>query len=382
MGKAVAMVLAAVCAFILALLTLTAAIVGEEQQQSSGGGLGGGIDLAQVPEQWREAVDKASKTCPEVAGPIIPAQIEAESQWNPNAVSPVGAQGLTQFMPATWAGYGIDGDGDGSADPFNPLDAIASQGNYMCALVPYVEDYADNADELTDLLLAAYNAGPGAVQQYGGIPPYAETTGYVERINGFMDKYQGASPVVTAGSGWVEPVSSPRGTHFRKPGPLWRWKGWHTGGDWPAPSGTPIVAAGPGTIISRGWSGSYGNAIEIDHGNVDGDHIITLYAHMVRFSNVSVGQQVQAGDVIGYVGTTGNSSGNHLHMEVRRNWSGGGSDDQFLDPFTFLDARKGAGSTNALGLDPMRYLLSGVVPAPVQSLVLSSARSTCTATHV
>lgn len=345
MGKLAAAGFAVIGGFVLALVLMVVVLVAGEQQQASGGG--GGINLEAVPEPWREAVLAASQTCPAVAGPLIPAQIEAESQWNPRAVSPVGAQGLTQFMPATWATYGVDGDGDGKADPFNPLDAIASQGNYMCALVPEVQDLADNPDELTDLLLAAYNAGPGAVQRYRGIPPYSETTTYVKRIRGFMAKYEGAPAIMAGTGGWVEPIDAPRGTPFRKSGPAWRWKGWHTGADWPAPAGTPVRAAGPGTITSRGWDASYGNAIEIDHGMINDDRITTLYAHFSSFANVGPGQRVEAGQVIGYAGDTGNSFGSHLHMEVRRNWKGGGSDDEFVDPFAWLDANKGASQAPA-----------------------------------
>ena len=85
--------------------------------------------------------------------------------------------------------------------------------------------------------------------------------------------------------------------------------------DWAAPHGTPIVAAAPGKVIvakKGGWSGGYGNYAAIEHAN--GSQ--TLYAHASRII-VSKGQNVVAGQVIGYVGSTGNSSGNHLHFEVR-----------------------------------------------------------------
>ena len=89
----------------------------------------------------------------------------------------------------------------------------------------------------------------------------------------------------------------------------------HTGIDIGADGGTSIYAAADGKIISRGWIGGYGNTIIIDHGN----GISTLYAHQSAFGSFGVGDYVVAGDVIGYVGTTGNSTGNHLHFEVRVN---------------------------------------------------------------
>jgi secreted transglycosylase len=138
-----------------------------------------------VPAEYQAAVLRAGSMCPEVPAPIIAAQIEAESAWDPTAASEAGAQGLTQFMPGTWAQYGIDGDGDGVADVWSPQDAIASQGAYMCALVGIVKGYLDQgivSGDATDLALAAYNAGPGAVLDQGGIPSFEQTQAYVPKI--------------------------------------------------------------------------------------------------------------------------------------------------------------------------------------------------------
>ena len=88
----------------------------------------------------------------------------------------------------------------------------------------------------------------------------------------------------------------------------------HTGIDVRAPSGTAIHAADSGVVILAKWSGGYGNCTIIDHGN----GMSTLYAHQSRLG-ASVGQKVEKGEVMGYVGTTGNSTGNHLHFEVRKN---------------------------------------------------------------
>ena len=93
---------------------------------------------------------------------------------------------------------------------------------------------------------------------------------------------------------------------------------YHNGTDIAAPQGTPILAAASGTVtIANGtdpWGGSYGYHVKIDHGR----GLETLYAHCSAIS-VTAGQQVQQGEVIGYVGSTGNSTGNHLHFEVWEN---------------------------------------------------------------
>lgn len=91
-----------------------------------------------------------------------------------------------------------------------------------------------------------------------------------------------------------------------------RWGRLHAGIDIGAPNGTPIRAAKAGTVIFAGSHGGYGLAVIIDHGG----GLTTLYAHQSRLGSSS-GQDVDAGDLIGYVGSTGNSTGNHLHFETR-----------------------------------------------------------------
>ncbi len=98
--------------------------------------------------------------------------------------------------------------------------------------------------------------------------------------------------------------------------PIYGTKRLHAGIDLGAASGTPIAAAAGGTVIHAGTYGGYGNAVIISHGN----GISTLYAHQSKIG-VSNGQQVGRGEIIGYVGSTGNSTGPHLHLEVRVNGS-------------------------------------------------------------
>ena len=89
----------------------------------------------------------------------------------------------------------------------------------------------------------------------------------------------------------------------------------HTGADICAAYGTPIIACDAGVVVTSGWHYSYGNYVIINHGN----GYRTLYAHMAYSPSVSVGQSVSQGQVIGYVGSTGNSYGNHCHLEMYYN---------------------------------------------------------------
>ena len=90
----------------------------------------------------------------------------------------------------------------------------------------------------------------------------------------------------------------------------------HTGTDFAAPSGTPIMASGSGTVVSAKWCGGGGNCIKIKHNST----YTTVYAHLKNFAKgIKTGKKVRQGEIIGYVGSTGMSTGPHLHYEVRLN---------------------------------------------------------------
>lgn len=120
-----------------------------------------------------------------------------------------------------------------------------------------------------------------------------------------------SSQKVNLGLSLIRPVSGTVTSRFGA-----RWGRSHKGLDIGAPKGTPIKAAASGTVTvaQYGYSGGYGNYVMISHGN----GIQTLYGHCNSL-NVSVGQSVSQGQVIAYVGNTGNSYGNHLHLEIRVN---------------------------------------------------------------
>ncbi len=114
---------------------------------------------------------------------LLKALIRQESGFDPDARSPAGASGLTQLMPATAASLGV-------TDPTDPAQAIEGGARYLRQQLD-----AFGGDEAK--ALAAYNAGPGAVSRYGGIPPYAETQQYVTRVLGYASEYRTATTPVT-----------------------------------------------------------------------------------------------------------------------------------------------------------------------------------------
>ena len=93
-----------------------------------------------------------------------------------------------------------------------------------------------------------------------------------------------------------------------------RWGRFHAGIDLAGPVGTPIYAADGGTVVEAGWHGGYGYLVRINHGN----GFETYYAHLSKVY-VSVGQKVAKGEQIAAMGSTGNSTGSHLHFEIRLN---------------------------------------------------------------
>jgi hypothetical protein len=133
-------------------------------------GDGGSAVPSFVPARFHDAIVRASQRW-NVGAALLSAQIYAESNFNPFAQSPAGAQGIAQFMPGTAQSMGLE-------NPFDPEQAIDAQAHLMRDLLRRFGS--------VPLALAAYNAGAGAVEQYGGIPPFAETRAYVAKILGLL----------------------------------------------------------------------------------------------------------------------------------------------------------------------------------------------------
>ncbi|GGY37169.1 peptidase [Streptomyces omiyaensis] len=177
---------------------------------------------------------------------------------------------------------------------------------------------------------AAVQAAPKAERKAA---PKAESAG--EQTRASRSAERAAAPAAaastgssaqTASTGWVAPVSGGISTPYRASGSMWS-SGYHTGADFIASSGTTVRAVGAGTVVSAGWSGAYGNEVVIQH--ADGNY--SQYAHLSSLS-VSAGQSVDGGQQIGLSGSTGNSTGPHLHFEIRTSPSYGAD----IDPLAYL----------------------------------------------
>jgi soluble lytic murein transglycosylase-like protein len=130
---------------------------------------------APVPPAQIDALVEQNAATWQVDPALIKAVIANESGFNANATSKVGAQGLMQLMPATAASLGV-------RDAYDPGQNVAGGARYLRGLL-------DRFGGDKRLAIAAYNAGPGAVEKYGDVPPYAETRNYVQNVLASFDKY-------------------------------------------------------------------------------------------------------------------------------------------------------------------------------------------------
>jgi soluble lytic murein transglycosylase len=127
-----------------------------------------------TPDTYDGYLDQASQAY-QLAFPLLKAVVKVESDFNPRAVSRKGAKGLMQIMPENYRQLQI-------ADPFDPWQNIMGGAQYLRQML---DRYGD-----TRLALAAYNAGPSAVDRYAAIPPYPETTRYVDKVLRYYDLFK------------------------------------------------------------------------------------------------------------------------------------------------------------------------------------------------
>ena len=188
-----------------------------------------------------------------------------------------------------------------------------SSGDGIDLFYTYDEEAGPGASDRPELLYAALNLGGESRKVYRFQSPDDGSIDYLDEQGRSLKKFLIRKPIA---DGIMR-----SGFGYRRH-PILGYAKLHTGVDWANPIGTPIVAAGNGTVIKAEWDSGYGRRVEVQHIN----GYVTTYNHMSRFARgISAGTRVRQGQVIGYVGSTGLSTGAHLHYEVIIN-------GHFVDP--------------------------------------------------
>ncbi|MGW5782737.1 M23 family metallopeptidase [Streptomyces sp. NPDC003757] len=268
---------------------------------------------------------KAASGCTVLRPSVLAAQIDQLSGWSDDSDELSGQKGIAAFTDDEWRTWGKDDDGNGRSSPRDPADAIMALGRRDCSLAEKVTELRTEGrinGDLVELTLAAYAVGPEAVTEAGKAPAAART--YLGEVQGLLPRYgaldredSGGGAGGAAGALLTAPVSpltitSPYGSREH---PLTGVTKLHTGVDFAAPQGAQVVAARRGRVVFAALTSAYGNRIVIDHGTIQGKRVETTYSHLSSLG-VAVGQSVEAGAPIGRVGSTGLSTGPHLHFEV------------------------------------------------------------------
>lgn len=188
---------------------------------------GAGAVLAsdrRMPEKFRSLISKWGNECAALSPRILAAQLYQESGFRTDrgTVSSANAMGIAQFIPSTWAKYGVDGNGDGKRDIWDPEDAIPSAAKYDCVVA---HDTQNVPGDETRNMLAGYNAGSDAVRRYGGIPPYKETQDYVRIITSTAASFEMSANSSSAAEKVIAFASSKIGTPY-----VWGGNGGADGG--------------------------------------------------------------------------------------------------------------------------------------------------------
>ncbi|WP_443080127.1 peptidoglycan DD-metalloendopeptidase family protein [Streptomyces sp. P9-A2] len=294
------------------------------------------VDASYVP--W---LRKAADACEVVTPSLLAAQIDQLSGWN-NDTASLSQQGIARFTDAQWQTWGRDDDANGRSSPLDPADAVMALGRYDCSLAKEVTDLRTKgtvSGNLVDLTLAAYEVGTDAVARTGHVPTGAHP--FLEKVKERLPRYdalvrqnpdaadeRNTSAILAPPAGTLT-VTSPFGSREH---PLTGVTKLHTGVDFGAPQGAPVSATRDGRVTFADMTAAYGNRVVIDHGTIAGKRLETTYSHLSALQ-VTTGQTVTAGTPVGLVGSTGLSTGPHLHFEVLL-------DGQYTDPMPWLSTTR------------------------------------------
>ncbi|MFF3935220.1 M23 family metallopeptidase [Streptomyces phaeofaciens] len=292
-----------------------------------------------IDETYGPWLRKAADACTVVTASVLAAQIDQLTGWDNDTGGPSGERGVAAFTDAEWRTWGKDDDGNGTSSPRDRADAIMALGRQDCSLAREVTDLRTDGTvngDLVDLTLAAYAVGTDAVAEAGRVPADART--YLTEVKALFATYEefdredlvddGAQAnAILAAPVTTRTVTSPYGSRKH---PLTGVTKLHTGVDFGAPQGAQVSAARDGQVVFAAMTKAYGNRVVVDHGTIEGKRLQTTYSHLSRI-DVTAGQSVRTGTSVGLVGSTGLSTGPHLHFEVIY-------DGYYTDPQPWLTA--------------------------------------------
>jgi cell wall-associated NlpC family hydrolase len=313
-GRAVAAAGALVLLPVMLIVVILGGASGSQAATIGLPGLGSELRPGSVPARYVALVQAAGAMCEAAPAPVIAAQIDVESGWNPNAVSPSGAEGISQFLPSTWPNWSSPGQ-----SPFDPAAAIPAQGRYDCAIANQLSGPQEHGQlgsaSLTELMLAGYNAGPAAVVSAHGIPAFPQTKQYVAAIIAKAASYA-ASPPVSGGLG-------PAMVHFAltQLGVPYAWDG----GSYTGPT-VGVCAPGPAANDCNivGWDCSglvMAAAFYASSGRIQLPHSANLQAHTGTTVTLTPGDPIshlRIGDLIAFT-NPGAPAAHHIGL-----YAGGG----------------------------------------------------------
>ncbi|MBM7598079.1 soluble lytic murein transglycosylase-like protein [Virgibacillus halotolerans] len=279
---------------------------------------------------------------------LVAAIIQQESNWNPKARSGAGAQGLMQLMPGTARGLGVK-------NSYNPAQNIEGGTKYIA------QQLKSFGGDITKAL-AAYNAGPGNVRKYGGVPPFKETQNYVKIVQKNLKSFGKAltftEKTVNSSSKSMNKaanyyldnfkITSPYGERTH---PVTGKKGkMHHGVDFAnGKAGDPVKALRAGKVTTAGYSTTAGNWVVVQQD----DGTVAKYMHMLSDLKVKKGQNVSANQQIGRVGSTGSSTGNHIHIGIERN-------GKSIDPMDYIQDLSKTAAQGQQDVDGAKSELAGL----------------------